>query len=204
MASSGWGTVTEVEARRMGRKGSGTLLGGGSSHLKSADRGKGTPEASTPQNGSKSKYRAIPCIVTEDLTLFTKEDIEALEEADRAPNEPLTDWSRWPLKARADRVTVRGIWFGSLKEGKRYIYLAGLQKAGGISGLLLQPIYRIMVKPMIGEGDYEEVAKYVGDFQYETSHGAKVVEDTKGNRLPLYKLKKKIVERLYGIKILET
>ena len=191
----------------MGRKGSGTLLGYGSSHLKSADRGKGTPEASTPQKGSKSKYRAIPCIVTEDLTLFTSEDIAQLQFAAGRADQGAAHIA---LKHRAALAGIQGTWFGSLKEGRRFIELVRLQTAGEISALQCQFVYELFAPCLYRPGveglrpnSPISLGKYIADFIYYAKDGF-VVEDTKGVRTALYRWKKKHVEAQYGFSIRET
>lgn len=106
-------------------------------------------------------------------------------------------------KYGAVKTEVNGIVFASKAEGRRYRELLILQASGEIFGqLVLQPVYRIYVKPLGGEPIV--VAKYVGDFQYEAADGTKVVEDVKGFKTPVYRLKKKLVEALYGIRIQEV
>lgn len=92
-------------------------------------------------------------------------------------------------------VIVDDIRFDSAKEAKRYGELKLLEKAGTISGLKLQPKFDMHVNGVC-------VGYYKADFWYETPEGA-VVEDVKGMRTPLYKLKKKIVEAEYGFEITE-
>jgi len=106
-------------------------------------------------------------------------------------------------KYGAVKTVVDGITFASKAEARRYGQLRVLQASGLIFGnLILQPVYRIYVKPL--GGDPIVVAKYIGDFQYEAADGTKVVEDVKGFKTPVYRLKKKLVEALYGIEIREV
>jgi hypothetical protein len=93
-------------------------------------------------------------------------------------------------------VTIDGIRFASKKEGKRYAELKILAKAGEIRGLELQPEFLIRIR-----GD--NIFTYKADFSYRTREGHRVVEDVKGVRTPLYRLKKKIVEAIYDIEIVE-
>ena len=44
---------------------------------------------------------------------------------------------------------------------------------------------------------------YVADARYRLRSGEIVVEDTKGHRTQIYKLKKRLIEARYGIKISE-
>lgn len=104
-------------------------------------------------------------------------------------------------KYGAVKTTVDNITFHSAAEAKRYGQLKLFLKLGTIERLILQPVYRIYAYP-IG-GDPVQVAKYVGDFQYETADGRRVVEDVKGMKTPVYRLKKKLVEAQYRLVIQE-
>jgi hypothetical protein len=86
--------------------------------------------------------------------------------------------------------------FASQKEAARYVVLKHLQSVGEISGLELQPKYWLLVGKV-------PVGAYVADFRY-VKDGAIIVEDVKGMRTPVYRLKKKMVEAQYGIKITEV
>lgn len=116
-----------------------------------------------------------------------------------------------PAKARskynARRTTVDNIMFASAKEAQRYQELRTLAVVGEIHHLILQPRYGLYVTPFHRVGvEFGEVIKcgdYVGDFQYDTVQGLRVVEDVKGMKTPVYRLKKKLVEALYGIQIRE-
>jgi hypothetical protein len=92
---------------------------------------------------------------------------------------------------------VDGIKFASKREANRYRELRLLERAGEIHELTLQPVFPLTA----GEGI--TVGKYLGDFRYYTREGELVVEDVKGMRTPVYRLKKRIVEACYGIQIRE-
>ena len=80
----------------------------------------------------------------------------------------------------------------------RYKELALMQRVGQISGLELQPRYLCEIGDVL-------ICAYVADFRYrDEGGGALVVEDVKGFKTPVYKLKKKLVEAIYGLEILET
>lgn len=99
-------------------------------------------------------------------------------------------------KYRAVPVVVGGIRFASKAEARRYGELWLLEKAGEITQLELQPKYALMSAG-------ERIAWYVADFRY-VQNGALVVEDVKGVKTPVYKLKKKLAETQYGIEIKEV
>ena len=100
-------------------------------------------------------------------------------------------------KYRAQPITIDGHRFPSLKEGARYRELLLLVRAGEISDLVLQPEFKFVL-------DGKKMFTYFSDFGYTEKDGTKVVEDTKGYKTDVYKIKKKIIEHVYGIKIKET
>jgi hypothetical protein len=53
-------------------------------------------------------------------------------------------------------------------------------------------------------GDSKPVFKYIADFVYlDRTNGQFKIEDVKGFKTPLYKLKKKLIEKQFNIKIIE-
>lgn len=100
-------------------------------------------------------------------------------------------------KYRNEPVEVDGRKFASKKEARRYQDLLLLQRAGEIRDLVCQWRYPLEVYGV-------HVGFYVADFVYMERDGTSVVEDTKGMRTPLYKLKKKLMFAIYGIKIRES
>ena len=56
---------------------------------------------------------------------------------------------------------------------------------------------------IVHKSKYGRELKYVADFVYY-ENGELVVEDTKGYRTELYKLKKRMVAELYDVEIRET
>ena len=93
-----------------------------------------------------------------------------------------------------------GTVYDSKKEYKRHMELMLLQRAGEISDLKRQVKYELIPKQ-----DGERAVYYVADFVYKDSRtGEEVVEDCKGFRTDVYKLKAKIYRYRYGKKILET
>ena len=129
------------------------------------------------------------------------------------------NWTR--NKYKAVKTTIDGITFDSKREAKRYTELKILEKSGHITHLELQPVYQITVNGV-------DICKYKADFRYftvraesnERSYNSKgewqtptktgdkegqVVEDSKGFKTPIYRLKKKLVEALYpGTQIREV
>lgn len=105
------------------------------------------------------------------------------------------------------KVTVDGITFDSVKEAHRYSELILLQRAGKIKDLRRQWKY-VLIPSQYAEVDgkrkcIERECTYVADFVY-LQDGEIIVEDTKGFRTPEYKIKRKLMLFLKGIKIKET
>jgi hypothetical protein len=106
-------------------------------------------------------------------------------------------------KFNAVRTEIDGHTFASKAEAKRYAELKLLEKAGKIGHLSLQPRYMLLVWDCEKKQDVQ-VGHYVADFSYwDMSEGKTVVEDVKGVKTPIYRLKKKMVEHRYGITITE-
>lgn len=101
-------------------------------------------------------------------------------------------------KYRNKKVIVDGISFDSKKEAARYKELRMLERAGIILNLQLQVPFELIPKQ-----DGERACTYKADFVYE-QNGKKVVEDTKGMKTDVYKIKRKLMLYRYGIKITET
>jgi len=102
------------------------------------------------------------------------------------------------------KTKVDGITFDSRKEAARYLHLKLLQKAGKISDLRCQYPFKIIIDGM-------HVCTYKADFVYadvttEKTHGMRVitVEDVKGVKTAIYRLKKKLVKAVYRLDIMEV
>lgn len=101
-------------------------------------------------------------------------------------------------KYRAVKTEINGIMFDSKHEAARYQELRLLERAGEINSLRLQVPYELIAKSKYGKS-----IKYVADFVY-SRNGLTVVEDAKGVRTPVYRLKKRMMAEKYGIQIKET
>ena len=96
------------------------------------------------------------------------------------------------------KVVVDGIKFDSKKEAKRYTELKLLKKAGLIKELELQKIFEIQPKYTNNKGENIRAVTYKADFfYYDNKKECYIVEDTKGYRTDVYKLKKKLFEYVY-------
>jgi dsDNA-binding SOS-regulon protein len=107
-------------------------------------------------------------------------------------------------KYGAQRTEVDGVKFSSKAEARRYQELRLLEKAGEVKELELQPKFPLHA-PQRGSSQHEKVSTYIADFRYRRGpKGVLVIEDVKGMRTPLYRLKKKWMEVQYGLKITEV
>lgn len=99
-------------------------------------------------------------------------------------------------KYNARKTVVDGIVFDSKKEADRYIKLKLLARAEKIMDLKHPypfPFY-------IGN---KMIFSYWADFEYFLPTGERIVEDVKGYKTPVYRLKKKLIEAQFNIKINE-
>ena len=95
-------------------------------------------------------------------------------------------------------TTSDGIRHDSIKEANRWCELNLLQRAGVISNLQRQVKFELIPKQ-----DGERAVHYVADFVY-IENGKQVVEDVKGMRTDVYKIKRRLMLWRYGIRIKET
>lgn len=101
-------------------------------------------------------------------------------------------------KYGAVRTTVDGITFASKAEANRYQELKLLLKAQKIAELELQPKYKIAINGI-------KVCSVILDFKYYDKRLDRfIIEDVKGKDTPISRLKRKLVEAAYGIKVILT
>lgn len=93
--------------------------------------------------------------------------------------------------------TVEGIVFHSQREALRYRVLTAWENAGLISQIRRQVPYVCVVNG-------QRICEYRADFEYMPREGTKVTEDSKGARTGEYRIKRKLVEALFGIRIREV
>lgn len=105
-------------------------------------------------------------------------------------------------KYHAKKTVVDGITFDSRKEADRYLVLKGMEEDGNIEDLRRQVRYEL-VPAFDVDGKHYRPVYYVADFVY-VEDGKEVVEDVKGVRTDMYKLKSKLFARRYGMSIKET
>lgn len=100
-------------------------------------------------------------------------------------------------KYNAKKKEVDGFLFDSTSEANRYSDLKLAERAGNIRNLELQPKFSINL-----EGRH--ICDYFADFRYyDCDKEEIIIEDVKGMATDVYKLKKKLVEAVYKIKITE-
>lgn len=100
-------------------------------------------------------------------------------------------------KYRNIKARVDGIEFDSRKEANRYCELKLMERAKIISNLELQPKFQIRINATT-------VCTYIADFRYMDTDGKTVVEDVKGVKTAVYRLKKKLVKAVYEVDIVEV
>ena len=100
-------------------------------------------------------------------------------------------------------VTAYGIKFDSKKEVVRYRELSLLERAKAIKDLKLQVKFELIPK----QKD-ERACYYIADFTYyekdQNGEWRFVVEDCKGVRTDVYRIKRKLMLYVHNIKIRET
>ena len=104
-------------------------------------------------------------------------------------------------KYNARKVEIDGYIFDSGAEGRRYEELKLLMRAEKISAIEVHPKYQLVVNE-------KNIGKYTADFQYyDFEKRAFIIEDVKGGnatRTEAYRLRKKLVEAIYNIEIVEV
>lgn len=103
-------------------------------------------------------------------------------------------------KYRNKPVLEDGIRFASKRERDRYHVLKVRREAGRVSAYEPFPVWFLRQVPFHLPGN----TKYVADFLVFWSDGTTTVEDVKGVHTDVYRLKKKLVEATYPIKITEV
>lgn len=109
-------------------------------------------------------------------------------------------------KFNARKTVVDGIVFHSAAEANRYKILKILEKSGHIKELKLQVpyIFYCISEPSL---DCKKMFTYYADFTYCVANNSLVIEDVKSkatSKIAVYRLKKKLIEAYYGIKITEV
>lgn len=108
--------------------------------------------------------------------------------------------SRIPFRiaAKSKYYAKREGKYASKKEARRAAELALLLKLGEIRDLDEQVVYVLIPKDDLGAA-----VTYRADFCYKDAFGFQIVEDVKGFKTPVYKLKRRLMFQVHGIKIVE-
>jgi len=100
--------------------------------------------------------------------------------------------SKRPLCSTCKTETLQH--FASKGEAGRYQELRLALLAGAITDLELHPRYPLKVYGA-------HVAIYEADFRYKDGSGKTIIEDFKGVQTPVFKIKRKLLEALYDVKL---
>lgn len=108
-------------------------------------------------------------------------------------------------KYRNRKVTMHGEVYDSVKEARRHSDLKMLERAGKIIDLKRQVKFELIPTQRDSQTGkvLERSVSYIADFTYY-ENGRYIVEDVKGFRTPEYRIKKKLLLWLHGIRIKET
>lgn len=98
---------------------------------------------------------------------------------------------------------VRTQGYASKREANRAAELKLLEKAGEITDLKEQVKIELIPAQYVDGKCVERACTYIADFVFK-QNGKEVVEDVKGFREPIYRIKRKIALFLKGIRIVET
>lgn len=108
------------------------------------------------------------------------------------------------VKAKRNKYgAVRTRGYASRKESRRAAELEYMERAGLISDLRQQVKYVLIGAQRTPEGVYVAPCSYVADFVY-VKDGETVVEDVKGVRTPVYRIKYKLMLERHGIVVREV
>lgn len=106
-------------------------------------------------------------------------------------------------KYRNEKIMFDGFKFDSNRECQRYIELKMMLKAGFIENLELQKRF-VLQEGYTFHGRKIQPITYIADFVYfDKEKQETVVEDVKGVKTEVYKIKKKLFEYRYKIPIIE-
>jgi hypothetical protein len=102
------------------------------------------------------------------------------------------------------QVTVDGIRFDSVREANRWQELKLMERAHEITELQRQVPFKLVPTCKTRRGKTVYGVSYIADFVYKDKMGRQVVEDAKGIKTEVYKLKYKLMLWIYGIEIQEV
>ena len=152
-------------------------------------------------NSGCSNYSADGCQLWTECPMFRSGTVQEQQEVKKS-------------KYHSEKVEILGMTFDSRREARRYFELTTLEKAGEIKNLRRQVKYVLIptqrAPDTIGKREgvkqgrvLEKEISYYADYVYEDKDGNTVVEDVKGVRTEVYKLKRKLMLYIYHIQIKE-
>lgn len=101
------------------------------------------------------------------------------------------------MKYNNKKTQVKAYVFDSALEAKRYRQLELMQQAGEISDLRLQVPF-LLQESFVKNGKTYRKIEYIADFVYYDNKLKKtIVEDTKGIKTDVFKIKQKLFEKQY-------
>ena len=115
--------------------------------------------------------------------------------------------SKYPwIKPKASKYhACKAGGYDSRKEYRRARQLKIMQQQGLISGLREQVTFELIPAQRDADGKVlERSCSYRADFVYKDSDGRTVVEDAKGYRTPVYRIKRKLMLKVHGVRISEV
>ena len=94
--------------------------------------------------------------------------------------------------------------FDSQHEANVYGELWLMEQAGEISDLKIQVPFELIPRQVAPSGKIYRPCNYIADFVYTDSEGNTIVCDAKGMKTDVYKLKRKLMLKIWGIEIREV
>lgn len=107
-------------------------------------------------------------------------------------------------KYGSEKIQVDGHTFSSKAEARRYQHLLLMERAGMISGLVLQPKFELAPSVRFkGSSRATPALRYFADFSYRDSDGRLVVEDVKGmpKNTAIFQAKRHLMLAIHGIEV---
>lgn len=120
----------------------------------------------------------------------------SIEEARRLKCAPNFLRGKNKSKYRNQKVTYNGFEYDSKKEAKRAADLDLLIKAGEVESWERQPSFDFVLNG-------QKICTYIADFRVTYPDGAVEIEDVKGVKTAVYRIKKKMMKAFYGIDVKE-
>jgi branched-subunit amino acid transport protein len=101
------------------------------------------------------------------------------------------------------KVEFAGVKFDSRREADRWATLLLMEAGGQITDLRRQVAFVLAPAVRLGKR-MKPALRYVADAVYTTADGRVVVEDAKGVRTAVYRIKQHLMATVHGIEIVEV